>query len=656
MTRAPARRQRGAALIAMLAIFVLAASWYLVSRLNVESGLAAASVKTRNVQVLNKAKAALIGYVATDALQAGETNPGALPCPEGVNFIGDASKEGTSAPTVGSTTCASVGRLPWRTLGLDKLVDAYGEPLWYVVGPNWRMTNTSTLLDINSNTPGDISVDGNTVVALIIAPGPAMNSLASTGCTARLQSRAVPAPGMNASDYLECFNSGTLQFVTTAPTASRNDQIVRITVADIMPVIEAAVAKRIEREIVPALSSVYTSANWGGITAGKALYPYAAPFPSGVVTPSTSNYQGVNGTYQGLLPFNQTQGCNPATDPRCTTTLLVYSKLGSDTKISGGGSIRTQSTCAWSANIYICTGQYNATSISLSFSFNVTNVAMGLRALDLTKVTCTAVDDVGNGIPTQTVACSTSVTMQSNGSATFTVTTAALPDVAGSGWGTYANYMINIDKAVVGDHSLLSSSDPTTGWFVRNEWYRLLYYATVQKRTAGQLPSALGCTAPANCLTVTTNTVTTHATATNLSAILILAGRSINGSARPSSVLADYLEFGNRTGSATSYEQQTITNSLTNFYADTGSANAYAIAASVVAGLPFQFKAANANTGGSTLSTTATGAKNLRNPDGSVLTASQLQANAVGEATYDGTQFILTKRPFNDRVIVVDSN
>jgi hypothetical protein len=653
MRRSLARRQGGAALIAMVAIFALGASWYLVSRLKVESGLAAASVKARNVQVLNKAKAALIGYVATDALQAGETNPGALPCPEGVNFIGVASTEGTSAPTVGSTACASVGRLPWRTLGLDKLVDAYGEPLWYVVGPTWRMANTSTLLDINSNTPGDISVDGNTVVALIIAPGPAMNSLASTGCTARLQARAVPAPSMNASDYLECFNSGTLQFVTTAPATSRNDQIIRITVADIMPVIEAAVAKRIEREIVPALSSIYTSANWGGITAGKALYPYAAPFPSGVVTPSTSTYQGAAGTYQGLLPFNYTQGCNPATDPRCTTSLLAFAKTGSDARISGGGSIRTQSTCAWSANVYVCTGEYNASSISLSFSFNVTNVAMGLRALDLTKVTCTAVDDVGNGIPTQTVACSTSVTMQSNGSATFTVTTATLPDVAGSGWGTYANYMINIDKAVLGDHALLNSADATTGWFVRNEWYRLLYYATVQKRTAGQLPSALGCTAPANCLTVTTNTTAV----TNRSAILILAGRSINGSARPSSVLADYLEFGNRTGAGTgNFEQQTVTGSLSNFYADSGSPNAYAIAASVVAGLPFQFKAANANTGASTFSTTATGAKTLRNPDGSALTASQLQANTVGEVTYDGTQFILTKRPFNDRVIVVDSN
>jgi hypothetical protein len=76
----------------------------------------------------------------------------------------------------------------------------------------------------------------------------------------------------------------------------------------------------------------------------------------------------------------------------------------------------------------------------------------------------------------------------------------------------------------------------------------------------------------------------------------------------------------------------------------------------VVIGRPLQFKAVNANTGPSTLTAVGVGATNLVNADGSGLSASQIQANAVSEVVYDGTQFKLYKRPFNDRVIVIDSN
>ena len=275
---------------------------------------------------------------------------------------------------------------------------------------------------------------------------------------------------------------------------------------------------------------------------------------------------------------------------------------------------------------------------------------MGLRAFDLSKVSFLAHDNCAcGGIGTQTVPFAATTTLNSDGSATITVAGSTLPDIVSSGWGNYANYEVRVDRAAMGDHALLSSTDGTTGWFVRNEWYRLLYYATAQKRTAIQLASgALGCTA-GNCLTVTTKTTP----ANNRSAILILAGRSINGRARPSSVLADYLEFGNRTGN---YEKQTVTGSVSNVYADTGGTNAYAITASIAAGRPFQFKANNTNTGTSTLTTTTTGSKSLLNADGSNLTASQIQKYAVSEVTYDGTQFTVSKRPFNDRVVIVDSD
>ena len=92
-------------------------------------------------------------------------------------------------------------------------------------------------------------------------------------------------------------------------------------------------------------------------------------------------------------------------------------------------------------------------------------------------------------------------------------------------------------------------------------------------------------------------------------------------------------------------------------YTDTGSANAYAVPISSLAtGSTFLFKATNANTGTSTLNTSATGAKSLVNADGSNLTASTILANAVIQVTYDGTKFLLAKRPFNDRVVALGSN
>ena len=134
----------------------------------------------------------------------------------------------------------------------------------------------------------------------------------------------------------------------------------------------------------------------------------------------------------------------------------------------------------------------------------------------------------------------------------------------------------------------------------------------------------------------------------------MLAGRSINGNSRPSGNLADYLEFGNNTGN---FERQSISRPVSTVYADTGSVNAYSInATSAPVGQPLQFMAITANTGSSTLTTAATGAKALRNTDGSNLTAAEIQANAVVEVAYDGAQFVLFKRPFNDRVVVIDSN
>jgi len=692
MKPARVRREGGAALLALLAVLMLGASWFLVSKLRAETGGMTAVNRAHNAAVLNRAKQALIAYVAIQAAAAGENNPGRLPCPELAGYVGTTS-EGIapstgippSLPTPATFTCTSIGRLPWRTLGLEKLVDASGEPLWYVVGPAWRLATETTTLVINSNTAGDVTVDGEQVVALIIAPGPAINAQAATGCTARNQTRSAPSSSINYADYIECFNSATLQFVTTAavtpdgkdgsspPRYVYNDQVVRITVGDIMPAIEGAIANRIEREIVPALKSVYTPATWG-VTGSNPVMPYAATFGNPGTGAGTSDYRGILDTYEGLLPFNQTQGCTEsAADPRCTKSFLSWSSSG-PVQVSGGGSLRSgesgfPNTCSWkSTDVYSCVGAYNLPTVTLNLTVAVTNVAMGLRKIDLSKLTFTAANDVACSPCTGTTSIpyTASVTLNADGSATINIAGTALPDVAGAGWGTWASYTISFDRGFIGDHDLLSTTDGTTGWFARNEWYRLTYYAVAKsnatRRTSliSNLSTERSCnpyslpTYPygvGDCLTVTSSSGSE-----SKSAVLILAGRSLNGRARPSATRADYFEFGNAKPTPT-FERQTVTPPLAVMYVDTGSANTYFVpVASLATGSVFQFRAANANTGPSTLTTTAFSARGLVNADGSSLTAATIQANAVVQVTWDGSRFLLSKRPFNDRIAAIASN
>jgi len=76
-----AKTQRGVALVALLALFVIGGAWYLVARLDAMSANFTAATRQHNAGVLNQAKQALIGYVAQQAATAGENNPGRLPCP-----------------------------------------------------------------------------------------------------------------------------------------------------------------------------------------------------------------------------------------------------------------------------------------------------------------------------------------------------------------------------------------------------------------------------------------------------------------------------------------------------------------------------------------------------------------------------------------------
>jgi hypothetical protein len=196
-------RNRGAALLLLLLMVVIAFSTTLITSLAAKNPEIQRQQST--LETLAQAKQALIawsvvhGDVGTDSFP----RPGALPCPDR-NLFGSADSgfASGSCSTGGGT---SIGRLPWRSLGMERLRDASGETLWYAVSDNFRNPNLYKT-PINSDSKASLllyAADGNTLstpigeelAAIILAPGPPLPG----------QDR-VALPNNNASGYLDAFN------------------------------------------------------------------------------------------------------------------------------------------------------------------------------------------------------------------------------------------------------------------------------------------------------------------------------------------------------------------------------------------------------------------------------------------------------------------
>jgi hypothetical protein len=493
--------------------------------------------------------------MAQQAAMSGENNPGHLPCPEApANF-------GTANEGIAASYCASqaIGRLPWRTLGLPKLVDAAGEPLWYAVSNGWHRPSSAVMLTLNSDSGGQLALDGiaNDAVALIIAPGPAIVAQAGTGCTAWTQSRPTTgAPDFR--NYLECENADSpadASFVSSRPGQSFNDQVLRVTAADVIPALEAATAHRAQREIAPALRNAAfvldsnSPRRWVVSSSNPPIYPYATPFGD----PAASNFQGAAGTYQGLLPFAPSAGfvAYAATPANAVETM-------------GNGTIETQ-TCSWeTANeVRVCEGEYKKDSVDPSLPMRIemtatfTSVAMGFRSLDPTRLQATARNTSSD--PWINLAVNYQADVNDGGTAgkphgSVTVRFwADLPNIPAMGWGTKAQFLVRIERAIIADHCLLSTAAVTcagfdTSWFARNQWHRNFYYAVAQNNTAAVLPSVGGCDST-KCLRF--NDPGTR----NIRVLLVLAGRRLDTQARPSASLSNYVEYQNG-DLGTLYEQR----------------------------------------------------------------------------------------------------
>lgn len=169
-----ANQQQGVALIAFLTLIVLIFSALSLKQIN-QSDFKNLKL-SKSHMVLAEAKQALLAYSTQNyaSLTCGTNcpRPGDLPCPDLDN---DGEAEGSC-----NTQNSRLGRLPWKTLGLNDLKDGDGESLWYAVSNRYK--NNPRVLPLNSDTTGSISLrntsgqlidDATTnsgLVALVIAP------------------------------------------------------------------------------------------------------------------------------------------------------------------------------------------------------------------------------------------------------------------------------------------------------------------------------------------------------------------------------------------------------------------------------------------------------------------------------------------------------
>lgn len=462
-------------------------------------------------QALAQAKEALIAYAAADP-----NRPGELPCPD-TNNNGQID---VGVDTSGSNCAALVGRLPWVTLGLPDLRDGSGERLWYALSNNFHANGS---VPLNSDTPGQLAVTGITpdsnVVAIVFAPGPAINSLAQSRTSANANT---------VSNYLEGTNAtSTTSFVTGNASANFNDRLITIKPAEIFRVVE----KRVAHELRPLINQYYS--DWG-------RYPFAAPF----MDPTDSNFRGALATGNGLLPVTNSSG---------------FVNWNSSASSISAGLVPFSSSCTQSGQTLSCTAFVFA-ALGLGSPVTMTayanNVGMAfVKPVPLGDISVPTLN-LGNLAVNQYV--------DSNGQGVITVTGNLTVPIIFVG-------SITVSIAQPPQYSSWVTS-AATSWITNNNWEYVIYYAAAPGLTPNgngactvavspciatpPAPSANGCLSICDRISGTIRN--------NVNALIVMDGGALSGQSRPSNGLLDYLEadgnaYGNPSVADLIYENKRVT-------------------------------------------------------------------------------------------------
>lgn len=568
--------QAGAAMLIMVAILTLGITSLVLAALKSSTRNEVTDMRNRNAAALAQAKEALIGYVAKQAASYTESAPGELPCPEspadaGTINEGRANNNNFCTPT--DAVNQTVGRLPWRTLGIDKLVDGASEPLWYAVSQNWVPAAGPTPPTVNPGSAGQLSADGVTdVVAIIIAPGSPLKvnptgAQAAQGCLARNQTRndrSHVAGGGNPDyrDYLECENASSpidlvfgTSIVNNATNPVINDQVVTITASEILNAIQGPLSERLQRTVAPLLSEF--SDSW---VAGGKFMPYAVSFtpPESALAPDS--HCGTAALNEGLLPIAPTtsvpcssmwtgsftgdginsSGCNTASPVTCSFQYYRLNLLGQLVfGILGSSSITAtlQATAPHAAASFRAKSVQNAADITTTGGPALSNFSIAPKTngnVELSVQATVSSSNICQDSMLGGLLCSVAATLGLANASTVTLRFAQLgtPMVQGT----------KLPAAVLAASSappfnLLSpgASQPHY-WFMQNQWYRYTYYAV-----AGSASAA----ATGGNLTIT-GFPTDNGVTNDKRFVLALMGPAVSGQARgAAAALANYVEGAN---------------------------------------------------------------------------------------------------------------
>ena len=566
MTSRPARRHRGAALLALLAVIMLGGVWFLLYVVQPANRIV--QEREHNARLLLEAKQAILGWVVQNAVT--DNNPGRLPCPESLaSFtVPPGGNEGVMPGSCAGAS-AAVGRLPWKSLGIDRPVDVTGEVLWYVVGPGWKMPNgTTDALGINSNSAGTLTVDGqaNAAVAAIIAPGrrlatAPLASQTAQGCAAQTQTRGTFPPA-DSSGYLECANiaGATLRtgVVDNGSNEAFNDQVVLITAADVIEAIEPVIAARLQRDVVPQLQSSYVNTSWGG-TATEPFFPFAVSYPAGPpLDAAASDFKGTLATAEGLLPMTAST-CNTLTTGRCDPNFVTWNTAtisASQTASTGVLTAFTTNCAASTASQIQCDINFTmvacllfcSASVDIRVQATANNIGRALRNQDASA---------GSGL-TSTAVTTGPLLASGNAVATYTGTMPANNTLLGF-CGTLLSLLcsgtttVRIPPGVFAERLVNPATSENWYWFTANNWHQVTYYAVSQANVPGGARDCTG--AGNNCLGVASDIGTSL---TSKRAILALAGRSVKDTSGTARALDDFLDTAVNVDFNSTFEQKRI--------------------------------------------------------------------------------------------------
>ncbi|MGA7984615.1 MAG: hypothetical protein WCA01_05475 [Burkholderiales bacterium] len=519
----------------MITVLVIGVVWYTVGAL----GKAAPTAADREIvtgHALERAKRALLAYAAQYAARSTTIEPGQMPCPEFLSSIGTSSQG--QAGTSCSNSSSTVGRLPWETLGIDEPRDGYGEPIWYVLSPGFRSA------PINFGTPGQLTYNGNpnAAIALLIAPGPALNTLVDpatppTGCSkVNQQVNTRNTASLNPQNFLECGNDAGNNTVL-GNSQWTNDRVIAITQAEWAQAIAGPVADRLQRQVAPVLASwdqteqSVRGKSWGS-TYGRPYMPFASTFTD----PGSNDYCG----NAGATPVRE--GLPPTAAASSGTCLTAWS--GNVSLLLG----LLNFGCSNSGTELVCSflNLFGVAPFSVRVTATAQNVANSFRG------TITASDVWVSGGGTYSFALSSF--SSTSGAATVTVD-ASWPIL--SGFAFVQVHIPNLPDAVF----ISDATQPSYGatqWFRDNNWQRYTYYAVGAGVT---LNPSTSCAAPgdAGCLTLN-GMPASNGSANDKKLVLALMGPNpVGAQTQPSNSPSNYLE--SHTSGSAIYTAATVTSS-----------------------------------------------------------------------------------------------